>query len=256
MKSKVLAVQCFVKYDTLSIVLQQLSKCIDRENYVLVFGLDSCIDMPYQNREHWRTNNAKVHNLILEYQKSKIYKEIIILQNQKNLGCFKTCQKLIDYCMNITDYVIFLEDDVVLSKDGLLWYEYAYMLSKEEEKLFAISSAPITGLSSNSDKDLYKMQKCDWIGSCEFGMSKSIWDKYGHLRGQAVAGDVEFGFACRNSNMYTVCPLVSRMFRLGVYHPDSYSTYYHNKAVIQPDRYLPVADSFVIDYNNNKLSYV
>lgn len=53
MKSSVLAIQCFVKYDTLKIVLDNIYQCINVENYTVIFCIDSCLEMSIINRDHW-----------------------------------------------------------------------------------------------------------------------------------------------------------------------------------------------------------
>lgn len=244
MKSSVLAIQCFVKYDTLKIVLDNIYQCINAENYTVVFCIDSCVEMPYINRDHWIDNNQKIKNLLYEYKNKNYHKNTIILENEKNLGAYQTCFNLISYCMEMTDYTVFIEDDVILAQDALLFYEKAYNLYRDDPKLFAVSSAPITGRYSDNIDDFYKTQKCDWIGSCEFGISKTIWNEYGSIRG-SNHGDVNLGFACRNNNMYTICPFVSRMCRLGVYHPDSFSSYYHAKINEQDMSCVPTSNQLL-----------
>jgi hypothetical protein len=243
MNFPVLAVQCFVKYDTLKIVLDNIYQCINRENYTVVFCIDSCTKMPYVNRNHWVDNNKKIKNLLYEYKNKNYHKNTIILENEKNLGAYQTCLNLINYCMEMTDYTIFIEDDIILAKDALLFYEKAYELYKNDPNLFAISSFPMGRTFDNNINSFYKTYKCDWIGSCEFGISKTIWNEYGHLRG-SDHGDVHLGFACRNNNMYTICPFVSRMCRLGEYHPDSFSSYYHDKINEQDMSCVPSSNLF------------
>jgi hypothetical protein len=247
----IIAIQCFVKYDTLNVVLNNIYKCINREKYTVVFCIDSCTKMPYVNKDHWIDNNQKVKDIIYAYKNKNYHKRTIILENDINLGAYQTCLHLMNYCMEITDYVIFIEDDIVLAKDALLFYEKAYDLYKNDPNLFAISSSSVGDESRNNVENFYKTQKCNWISSCEFGISKNIWNKYGHIRGYKH-GDVHFGFACRNNNMYTVCPFVSRMCRLGEYHPDSFSSYYHDKVKQQSMNCIPASNQLLNiekDYN-------
>jgi hypothetical protein len=250
---KLLAIQCFVKHDTLKVLLNYLSQCVDRENYSVVFAIDSCVDMPYENRDHWYENNAIVNELLNDYKNQKYHKETIIIKNKNNHGPFVTCYNLISYCMNMSDFIIFLEDDMLLSKDALIFYQKSYEFLKDNAELFAISTTSVT--NSTDKKDLYKLQKCNWVGSSEFAVTKKTWEKYGYLRGNKTAGDVDFGYACRNNNMYTFSPLVSRARRIGFYHNDSYSSYYHNKFYNQNFEYEPDSNKFDINYEE-KLSLI
>lgn len=253
MITKILAIQCFVKYDTTKILLDHLSKCYDKENYIVVFGIDSHINMPYKNREHWIENNKKVLDLVDQYALQHLHKDTIILKNEYNLGAYQTCYKLINYCMELSDFVIFIEDDIILGKDALVFYHEVFLLNQQDERMFAVSSS---GGISQSQTDLFTLKKFNWIGSAEFGIEKKIWQKYGQIRGKRPHGDVEFGQACRSNNMYTICPLVQRSCRIGIHHPDSFSAYHRHNMEIEQKKCVPCSDQFSnLDYSNYKQNF-
>lgn len=246
MINKVLGIQCFVKYDTTKILLEHLSQCYDKENYTVVFMIDSTINMPYKNREHWIENNNKVSELVSEYASKNIHKDTIVLKNESNLGVFRTCYKLISYCMELSDYVIFLEDDIILGKDALMFYHQAFLFNQKDERMFGVHTAGPQQIPK-SENDLFILKQCNWIGSAEFGIGKKVWQQYGHIRGQKPHGDIDFGHACRNNNMYTISPIVSRSCRIGIHHTDSFSGYYRNN--IDPNQNQncsPASDNFLI----------
>jgi hypothetical protein len=244
--NKVLAIQCFVKTDTLNLLLKNLSKCYDLENYTVVFLIDSCIEMRYRNREHWVEENKKVNDIVQNYKENNLNKKNIILKNTKNLGCYVTCYNLIEYCMTLSDYVIFLEDDVILAEDALVFYEKTFTDHRDDERLFSISSASINENFSNNKDDLYILQKRPWVNSYEFGINKKVWDKYGYIRGSSPRGDFDFGLACRNNNMYTIGPKISRSCRIGIRHQNSYSAYHHNNIELtMPNNCTPNSRHFI-----------
>lgn len=80
MINKVLAIQCFVKYDTTKLLLEHLSQCCDRENYTVIFMIDSTINMRYRDRERWIENNNKVSDLVSQYASKNIHKDTIVLK--------------------------------------------------------------------------------------------------------------------------------------------------------------------------------
>lgn len=247
---KILAIQCFVKYDTLKIVLENLLRCYNKEKYTVVFGLDSCQNMPYQNRSSWLENNKKILELITNYKKQKYHKDTIILKNEKNLGCYQTCYKLINYAMDLSEFVIFIEDDVLLGRDSLIFYEKAFDIFSNDEKLFAVSSSAVS-IHEKKEKNLFKLQKCNWVPSFQFGLCKKVWQKYGKNRGNGPQGDIDFGFDCRNNDMYTLCPKISRSLRIGINHPDSYTGYYHNNI----DLNYNINNNYEIDSDNFDFNY-
>ena len=228
MINKVLAIQCFVKYNTTKLLLEHLSQCYDRENYSVIFMIDSTINMPYRDREHWIENNNKVSDLVSEHISKNIHKDTIVLKNEYNLGTMRTCHNLINYAMKLSDYVIFLEDDIILGKDALLFYHQAFLFNQKDDKMFGVSSATMYGQSSESQDNIFTLKKVNWIGSAEFGVGKNVWQKYGHIRGNPPHGAADFGHACRKDNMHTIFPIVNRSCRIGIHHPDSYSGYHHN----------------------------
>lgn len=246
----VIAVQTFVKVDTFQYLLDALNSCIGIEKYTVILNIDSCSDMWYQNRLSWIENNKIIKKIAKSFQNNNFCKSVHIIENEHNLGAYTTCKNSIDNAMNFSDYVIFLEDDIILSKDALLFHENTWEIYKNDPNLFAICCGSIDMEHIDTDiNNLYQLYSLSWIGSAEFGISKNIWEKYGHIRGQ-VNGDIDFGMICKNSNMYTICPKIKRCCRMGIDHPDSYSAYHHPKETYIEDRCKPYSDNFNINISS------
>lgn len=248
----VLAIQAFVKVDTLSYLLQTIPSLIGIEKYTIIIGIDSCNKMRYKNRDHWPEQNKIVKDMVLNFRKSAPCKKVDIIENDTNMGTAPTCKKIVDHAMNFSDYTIFIEDDIILSKDALLYHEHVFELTKSNIDVFAISVGGIDLSRINTNIDnLYKLHKLNWVDSAEFGVNKNIWCKYGEIRGQTM-GAINFGNACRTDNKYTISPIIKRMCRLGINHPDSYALYYHPKESIVSDFCQPISNMFEIDTINYK----
>lgn len=254
MNNKIICIPTFTKIDTLQQTLKHICLADGSENYTVVIMVDSHKDMPYKNRSDWIIKNNNILEFLDTYIKKHSFKDLIIIKTPYNYGPYRSCFHLINYCIELSNYVIFLEDDVIIAKDALILYELMFDIQDKNNDIFAVScSSMIKKLRSSAEKDIYLLSKASWIPSYEFGINKNIWKKYGYIRGNHPGGDVQFGDCCKKSGLYTIFPKVSRCCRIGQYHEDSYSSYYHKKIIDQYSTCLPDSDMFNIDFIKNKV---
>jgi hypothetical protein len=176
--------------------------------------------MPYDKKE-WHNLNNGVREYIKSYHSDK-FKNIFKVYSEKNLGPYLGCKKTMDLCMENSDFAIFMEDDSIVSKDYLVFYESLFnQFLAHDNDAFAGSACSVSPQFSNINK-LNSVQKVDWINSTEFGMTREKWEKFGNLRA-GQCGDVVLGNAVKANKKYTLMPIVPRMSKIAIGHPDSFS---------------------------------
>jgi hypothetical protein len=230
-----------------------LEQCYGANKYTLVLFVDSSDNLLY-NRPDWIEKNKNLINYIKNYTSDK-FKKIIKYYEKNNVGPYVGCKKTVDLCFQYSDYIIFMEDDSFVSKDYFLYYEYLFdhfMLF--DDNIFAGSA--VTTICKNQGIT-NEIEKVCWINPTEFSITKKIWYKFGHLRGK-ICGDVEFGFAVKRNNKYTLmCKNYHRMEKLGIGHPDSFSVLQNAESIKkQPKNIILPIDTKEIDINNYSLKLV
>lgn len=250
----IIGIQCFVKLETLKLVVEKLEQCYNSENYTLMLFVDSSNNLLYKKRPDWITKNKEVKDYIDSYKSDK-FKSIIKYYEKQNLGPYVGCKKTVDLCFEHSDYVIFMEDDSVVSKDYLLFHECLFnQFMLFDENIFAGSASSV--VVENTDK-LYEVEKVHWINSTEFSMTKKMWSQFGHLRAK-ICGDVELGKAVKQNNKYTLMPRKTpRMCKIGRGHPDSFSVLQNAvKLSLEPNNVFLPMDKIEIDKHNYVLGLV
>jgi hypothetical protein len=165
------------------------------------------------------------------------------------------CKKTIDLCLELSDYIIFMEDDSFVSKDYLLYYEYLFdHFMIFDDNIFAGSACSV---SSQNQETINEIEKVHWINSTEFSITKKVWNKFGHIRGE-ICGDTRFGYAVKANNKYSLMPRNHpRVQKLGVGHPDSFSVLQNaEKIKEQPEDIVLSIDTKNIDISNYSLRLV
>jgi hypothetical protein len=247
----VIGIQCFVKLEILQLVLEKLEQCYGSNKYTLILFVDSSNNLLY-NRPDWIEKNNNVINYIKNYTSNK-FKTIIKHYEKNNLGPYVWCKKTVDLCLDISDYVIFMEDDVIISKDFLLYHEYMFNNYANYNNIFGIASSlmywPDSYVFDSTKID--KVNKASWIPSFEFGMTKTVWDKYGKYRQLQPEGDMYFGQQCKDNNMYCMYPLIPRSYR-HTFQDNSYSLYYAPEK--QEENKVPQLSSNIENLNYHDIS--
>jgi len=226
-----IGVLTFSKLDTLRLCLDKLERCNQISNYTLTICADSIsshmdlINYPSQ----YLDMNRQVKEYIEFYKQNttNIYKNIEIIHTPHNLGPAASCKFLIDHMFTKTEWILFLEDDILVNKDALTYLVTTIENAPEE---FAYCISPIfehPDISLNNIAEYAnKKQHIDWISSTDFAISKHIWDKYGHIRGEKSNGDSRFGYYMRENGLTSLCPMISRCTRIGQNHEYSYSKHF------------------------------
>ena len=226
MYNKYVGILTFNKLDTLKKTISSIENCYDINNYSLVICVDSVEKISYNaNILEYSECNKSILNFLHTYENKNLYKSFNIIEPNVNLGPESSCKFLMDYIFTKTNFGIYLEDDILLCKDALVFYEKA---NKEYPECCAYCASSIFKNSiinnNNANQYLNNVHKIDWISSTDFAITKSVWDKYGHIRGDKYNGDVKFGYLIRENKYYTICPMISRCKRIGINHKQGYST--------------------------------
>lgn len=252
MNNHVIGINTFIKtQDTLRLI-NSLNNCIGVDKYKLCISIDSTNYMAYENKPEWVDKNIELRNQLIELSQSNKFNfksiELIILET--NRGPYGSCKTIIDHSMKYSDYVIFLEDDCIVSYDFLLYHEYMEQnFAYKDPKAYAIASSLMYWPKNYSFGlgKIDKVYKANWVPSFEFGITDKIWQTFGEHRGKFPEGDIYFGQACRDNNMYSFYPMIPRCYR-DVYQKDSYSAYYAPEKNIEEK--IPV-----LSENKNNITY-
>jgi hypothetical protein len=229
MNNYAICINTFIKPKDTQSLLNSLENCIGSKKYNLYISLDSINNMPY-NKAEWIGLHKETANYLINYASTKnvFFNNIELVIFNKNYGPYKSCKRIIDIGMQNSDYIIFLEDDCVLSKDFLMYHEYMYEnFAKQNPSVYTIASSLMYWPKDYSfeDSKINKVNKAEWVPSFEFGITKSVWEKFGSLRGQPPEGDVCFGQSCKDQGMHSLYPLIPRCYR-NTYQENSHSAYY------------------------------
>lgn len=244
MNNKVICVQAFIKEKELSLILEDLEKCINVQNYTLLIFIDSYKDMPWK-KPNWVNLNKNTKSFIYNYINSKnSFKKIQLLEPDTNQGPYLGCKNTIDTAFENSDYIIFLEDDVRVSKDFLIYHERV----SEINNIFTITGYPMLGLADYTIDAVGKVRLVDWSCSFEFGVNLNIWEKYGYLRGKSV-GDYLFAEACRKNGLKSIYPATPRSKRT-TFQENSFSLY------MCPEKSVEEKDYVLSDNENNIIYYI
>lgn len=240
-----LAIQAFVKEDTLRVLLDSLLRCEGLEAIDVVFFTDGVVNS--RHPDEYAMKLFSVEQRIQEFidNQSHNFRSVRMSGSSLNLGPCRTCQVLMDQCFRINDFCVLLEDDLVLSADTFLWFDWARNSEVfKRPDIWAVAGESIyfdsrgnhiprevkVGIRNyaiHNELSRFFTEE-NFIPSSCFGTSAEKWRQFSMTRGD-VRGDVEVCRRCRDENKICIFPVVPRVKDDGMLHDDGFSVLLHSK---------------------------
>jgi hypothetical protein len=258
MASISLVVQAFIKADTVENLLRSLSRCSRRESVDLVFFVDvpqgasnATNPAAVEKETAYARKNEQVVAILQDFLAShrSDFANVSLHRNDRNLGCYKTCQVALDAAFTNSEFAIFVEDDVLFSIDALDWFirtfesgvlddannwattgESIYFNARDKQP----SREHVARAKELSVRRGYynKLTTFPFVPSTCFATTRAKWKLFGEVRGRPV-GDVELCKLCAELEKYCVFPILPRVNDVGMLHPDGYSVGIHGVAGVE-----------------------
>lgn len=231
-----LALQTFIKADTLQLVFDNLLQCRSANDFALVIIRDSPEHSARQ--AEYEPMAEAVEQLILQYlpRLSNHLYSAEYIKNPENLGTAPTCRRMLDSIAQRYDGFVFIEDDCLLSPDALLWTRYCLEkgLDRTEawfatcESIFfdtqgASLSDPIAGqLRQLEAAYASKYIMLDFVPSTCFITTSHTWKKCNNIR-SFTRGPESLSDFIKSKSICTLSPVVPYASDVGMDHPMGYS---------------------------------
>jgi hypothetical protein len=172
--SSVICIKAWNRLGMLEKTLTKLSKCINIEKYNIIISIDG---------PNNKSKVKKFNDGILKNNITKVNKKIQLFYQDKNIGCAGNMRFCFVESFKENDYMIHLEDDSVPGKDFLLFMEWGYKYSKDNDNIFAI--CPFLRKKRfkklhrdvSLEKDLYEVTLLNMFDPAGgFGINKKQWE--------------------------------------------------------------------------------
>jgi tetratricopeptide (TPR) repeat protein len=257
-----IALQTFIKSDTLESFFDSVSKCDEADQFDLIIIQDSTFgSRKFAERED---EHRKVRQTIGQWIPilSERFNNVTFHANKKNRGTTATCKRLVDYVATNHEAFIFFEDDCVLSSNALVWISQALNHVKDGGPLFVggesiffdtrgdtideITSKTWASASQAEDlKDAYVTS--NFVPSTCFATTSEIWRLVSSIRGFPL-GDIDVNKFLKSEGIKPVCilPVVPRVKDVGMQHNLGYSVAHHGQAVREKKTTMLLSDSVVV----------
>ncbi len=232
-----IALQTFIKADTLQLVLENLLQCRSLDEFSLVIIRDSPKNS--EKQAEYEPLAEAVEQLILQYLprlSNQLY-SVEYLKNSTNLGTAPTCRRMLDSIAQRYDGFLFIEDDCLLSQNALLWTRYcleegldrtASWFATCESVFFdtqgASLSDPIAGrLRQLEAAYASKYTMLDFVPSTCFIATSQTWKNCANIR-SFTRGPESLNAFVKSKSAYTLSPIVPYASDVGMDHPMGYSS--------------------------------
>jgi hypothetical protein len=221
-------------------VLQHLTKCVGVSEYRIIPVID------VHPNDHFRMNADHLTRLLLRYTE-RLSIDVPRYHDQ-HVGCNANIFTCLNVGFQFTDYVIHLEDDIILAKDALAYFEWAYTAYREDKTVFTVDAYNNTAYAEMPNaKEVeraksFKPWAVGWFYD-RFEAVRQDWQfEYGPrtYNGKKFEGggwDV-FTKQCLRGDRYRIYPLLPRAKNIGAKggcHTPSQD--WHNKKHIDPVKY-------------------
>jgi len=233
------AVQCFVKTDTLQGLLESLLRCEGHNDVSLLIWQDSARGS--RRETEFAPAAEKVHAFVIDFigQYGRRFRTLDYRFNERNLGPYETCKLALDYVFERHDFAVLIEDDIVLSSDALHWFSEAHRLGLlDEGNDWAIAGQSIffdarekavdrgfvaaaTRLA-NEHNLVKKFTVHQFVPSACFATTRLWWAEFGATRGEP-RGDVLLCERTKDEGRGCVFPIVPRAKDVGMLHDYGFS---------------------------------
>lgn len=172
--------------------IEYLSNCRDIDSYNVFFFVEPC--------------ECEVLDIIKKCNLNKF-----IFVNDTLKGLWKNKLQAVNFAMNNSEYAIILEDDVLLSKDALIYFDWANRYFFENKEIATVTAYNM--LDGEYHSSLYnQVQKRQWYNSTAW----AIWKNRYELVNQWTGEDKDLMKKLHLSqNMHEVFPLLSRAQNIG-----------------------------------------
>jgi len=238
------AVQCFVKTDTLQGLLDSLLHCEGHSEIHLFIRQDNAHGS--RREPEFIPAAQKVQSFIIDFmgRHGRRFRTLDYRPNERNLGPYATCKVVLDDVFKKHDFAIFLEDDVVLSSDALLWFREVQQLGLLAENNWAIAGQSIffdakgkvvdqefiaaASRMAQEQNLVRKFTVHQFVPSSCFATTSRWWAEFGALRGEP-RGDVLLCERTKGEARGCVFPIVPRAKDVGMLHDYGFSVTIHTK---------------------------
>ena len=243
------AVQCFVKTDTLQGLLESLLRCDGHNDVNLFIWQDSARGSRREADFASAFTNVQVFVIDFIGRYGRSFRTIDYRFNERNLGPCATCKIALDYVFKEHDFAILVEDDVVLSSDALRWFSEVQRVGLLDGKTnWAIAGQSIffdarekvvdqgfVAMASELARQQNLANKYtvhQFVPSSCFATTRRWWAEFGSTRGEP-RGDVLLCERTKEEGRGCVFPIVPRAKDVGMLHDYGYSVMIHTKEGVQ-----------------------
>jgi len=224
--SKVVVIVAYDRSEYFEKCLRALISAQGSAAYTLIASVDGLrSDEPVSTvRGH-----AKILELLASVSDHGIFVRVLVDVSPTNLGVWKNKKRGISLAFDHSDFVVVLEDDILLSIDGLRWFEWhvhsGLIFTRKEiatascwSASFALAQGPSTlAFDVSIIRELQLQHRwilSDWSHHWGWAIWRSTWEAFSsNWTGQ----DQNLALAIRASGQYESHPLVARCNNIGAF---------------------------------------
>ena len=233
-----LALQCFVKADTLAKVLDSFLHLDSSRDFSLVILQDN--NIANASGKDRRKEENEVRQLIGSYipALSEQFFSVELLRNFTNLGTAPSCRRLLDHVARTHDGFLFVEDDCPLDRSALEWTRYHLENNIRVEGSWFVSCESICFDAADravNAETLQLLQKIashnvlshayshiDFVPSTCFATRTEFWRLCANAR-SFTRGPESLSILMKQFGKKTIVPIVPRASDIGMKHELGYS---------------------------------
>lgn len=232
-----IALQTFIKSDTLQSVFENLLQCRSADDFALVIIRDSA-EHSRRQAEYAPLADA-VEQLIFQYlpRLSNHLYSVEYIKNPTNLGTAPTCRRMLDSIAQRYDGFVFIEDDCLLSPDALLWTRHCLEKGLDgtgawfatcESIFFDTQGASLSDTIADRLRQLEatyasKYTMLDFVPSTCFITTSQTWKNCANIR-SFTRGPESLSAFVKSKSVNTLSPVVPYASDVGMDHPMGYSS--------------------------------
>lgn len=232
-----IALQTFIKADTLQSVFENLLQCRSADDFALVIIQDSAEHSKKQ--AEYEPLAGAVEQIILQYLprlSNQLY-SVEYIKNSTNLGTAPTCRRMLDSIAQRYDGFVFIEDDCLLSPAALLWTRHCLEKGLDgtgawfatcESIFFDTQGASLSDTITDRLRQLEatyasKYAMLDFVPSTCFITTSQTWKKCANIR-SFTRGPESLSAYVKSNSIHTLSPVVPYASDVGMDHPMGYSS--------------------------------
>lgn len=200
--NKVIVVNHYRRPRTSTMCLNHLGMCNNIKDYTVISYVEP--------------ENQDVINVVQDQKYKSLFKEHIIVVNDKVLGCTENEHISLTHGFSLSDYVIFVEDDLLFYKDALEFHEYGCERFYKDKDIFNITLLNVSYGNINPYIYMYGIGKRRLFSPAGFGIWADRFQQISDLdlwnKDSKISMDCHIG---RNIHGNEIFPKISRIQNIG-----------------------------------------